>query len=70
MLLNVKKVDVQLEEEMYMNSCSRSGGCTIIRRCSNCGEPRYNACIYKKDEEMSNVYSSDWFQLISGVVVD
>ncbi len=41
-----------------MNSRSRGGGCTTMRRYNNCGEPGYNACIYKKNEEMSNVYSS------------
>ena len=52
-------MDIQLEEEMYTNGRGRSGGCTTIRRCSNCSEPGYNTRIYKKDEEMSNVYSSD-----------
>ncbi len=59
-----------MEEEIYMNSRGQGRGCTIIRRCDNYGEPGYNTRICKKDEEMSNVYSSDWFQLISGVVVD
>ncbi len=61
---------MQLEEEIYMNSRSRNKGRTMLRRCGNCNKPRYNARIYKKDEEMSNVYSSGWFQLIFGVVVD
>jgi len=42
-----------------MNSRNRDGGCITIRRYSNCGEPGYNAYIYKKDEEMSNVYISE-----------
>jgi len=25
---------------------------------------------YKKDKEMFNIYSSDWFQLISSVMID
>ncbi len=41
-----------------MNSYSQSEGYMIIRRYSNCGEPGYNTRIYKKDEEMSNVYNS------------
>ncbi len=61
---------MQLEEEIRINSCSRGGGCTIVRRYSNCSEPGYNIYIYKKDEEMSNVYSFDWFQLIFDVVMD
>ncbi len=69
-LLNVKKVDIQLEKEIYINGYSRGGGCTTIRRCSNCSESGYNAYICKKDEEISNIYSFKWFQLIIGVVVD
>ncbi len=61
---------MQLEEEMYINGRSRSKGYTTIRRYDNCNEPRYNTRIYKKDEEMSNIYSSDWFQLILGVVMN
>ncbi len=52
-------MDMQLEEEMRINGCSRGGGCTTMWRCGNCGEPRYNMHIYKKDEEMFNVYSSE-----------
>ena len=52
-------MDIQLEEEMYMNSHNQNGGCTIIRRYSNYSKPRHNARICKKDEEMSNVYSSE-----------
>ncbi len=63
-------MDIQLEEEIYMNSCSRNRGHMTIRRYSNCGEPGYNTYICKKDEEISNIYSSDWFQLIFDVVVD
>jgi len=58
-LLNVKEVDVQLTEEMYVSGRDQGGSCTTMRRCSNCNEPGYNACIYKKDREMSNVYNSD-----------
>ena len=59
MLLNIREMDIQLKEEMHMNGRGRGGGRTTIRRCSNCGEPGYNACICKKDEEISNVYSFD-----------
>ena len=52
-------MDIQLEEEIYMNSCSRSGGRTIIRHCSNCSELGYNIRICKKDEKIFNIYSSD-----------
>ena len=55
---------------MYANGYNRGGGHTTIRYCGNCNEPRYNIYIYKKDEEMFNIYSSDWFQLIFGVVMD
>ena len=58
MLLNAKKMDVQLEKEIYTNSRSRGRGCTTMRCCGNYSEPRYNVRICKKDEEMSNVYSS------------
>ncbi len=58
-LLNVREMDVQLEEEIRANGCNRSGSRTIIQRYGNCGEPGHNAYICKKDEEMSNVYSSD-----------
>ncbi len=59
MLLSVKEIDTQLKEEIYTSGRSRGGGRTIMRRCSNCGEPGYNIHIYKKDEEMFNVYSFD-----------
>jgi len=59
MLLNIKTVDVQLEEGIYMSGCSRGGGCMTMWSCGNCNEPGYNARTCKKDEEMSNVYSSE-----------
>ena len=59
MLLNVRKVDVQLEEEMHTNGCNRGEGRTTMRRYSNCNELGYNMRICKKDEEISNIYSSD-----------
>ena len=59
MLLNVKEMDMQLEEEMCISGCSRGRGCTTIWCYSNCGELKYNIRIYKKDEEMFNVYSSE-----------
>ena len=52
-------MDIQLEKEMRMNGRGQGGDRTIVRRCGNCGELGYNARICKKDEEMSNVYSSD-----------
>ncbi len=42
-----------------MSGCSRDEGRITMRCCGNCGELRYNMRIYKKDEEISNVYSSD-----------
>ncbi len=50
---------MQLEEEMCMNGRSRNKDRMTVRRCGNCGEPGYNTRIYKKNEEMSNIYSSD-----------
>ncbi len=44
---------------MRTNGYSQGKGCTIMRCCNNYGEPGYNACIYKKDKEMSNIYSSN-----------
>ena len=61
---------MQLEEEIRMNNRGQGGGCMIMQRYGNCGEPRHNVRIYKKDEEIFNVYSFDWFQLIFDVVVD
>ena len=52
-------MDVQLEKEMYINGRGRNKGYTTIQRYSNCGESRHNAYIYKKDEEMFNIYSSN-----------
>jgi len=50
---------MQLEEEMYMIGRSQGGGRTTVRRYGNYGKPGHNTRIYKKNEEMSNVYSSD-----------
>src|SRR6266699_2004430 len=58
-LLNAKEVDTQLEKEMYTNGRNRDRGRTTMQRYDNCSKPGHNARIYKKDEEMSNVYSSD-----------
>ncbi len=52
-------MDTQLKKEIYTSGRSRDKGRTIIRRCGNCSEPRHNIRTYKKDKEMSNVYSSD-----------
>ena len=56
-LLNVKEINIQLEEEMRTNGRSQGGGRTTVRRYGKYGEPGYNTCICKKDKEMSNVYS-------------
>ncbi len=58
-LLNVREVDAQLREEMRTNGRSQGRGCTIMRCCSNRGEPGYNICTCKKNEKMSNIYSSE-----------
>ncbi len=52
-------MDAQLEKKMCTSDRNQGGGHTTVRRYGKCSEPRYNARIYKKDEEMSNVYSSD-----------
>ena len=52
-------MDAQLEKEIRTNDRNRSGGRTTIRRYGNCNEPGHNMRIYKKDEEMSNIYNSD-----------
>ncbi len=44
---------------MRINGRGRGGGRIIIRRCNNYSEPGYNIRIYKKNEEMFNVYSFD-----------
>ncbi len=61
---------MQLKEEIYTNNYSRSKGYTTIRRYNNCNELRYNVYICKKDEEISNIYNSNWFQLILNVVIN
>ncbi len=43
---------------MCMSGRNRGKGCMTMRCCDNCGEPGYNVRICKKDEEISNVYSS------------
>ncbi len=58
-LLNVREMDMQLKKEMCTNGRSQGGGRTTVRCCSNCSEPGHNTRIYKKDEEISNVYSSE-----------
>ncbi len=58
-LLNIKEVNAQLKEEMRMSGCGQSGGRITMRCYGNCGELGYNARTCKKDEEMSNVYSSE-----------
>ncbi len=50
-------MNMQLEEEMCTNSRGQSGGRITMRHYSNCGEPGHNTHIYKKDKEMSNIYS-------------
>ncbi len=52
-------MDIQLKKEIRTNGCDRNKDHTIIRHYNNCSELGYNMRIYKKDEEMSNVYSSD-----------
>jgi len=52
-------MDAQLEEEMRTSGRGQDSGRTTMRRCGNCGEPGYNTRIYKKNEEMSNEYSSN-----------
>ncbi len=51
-------MDIQLEEEMYINDHSRNKSRTTIQHYSNYNELRYNVHIYKKDKEIFNIYSS------------
>jgi len=44
---------------MCTSGRGQDGDRMIVWRYGNCGEPRYNARICRKDEEMFNVYSSD-----------
>ncbi len=41
-----------------------------MRYYNNRNKPGYNVHIYGNDEEMTNVYSCNWFQLIFDIVVD
>ncbi len=50
---------MQLEEEIHTNSRSQSGDRITIRYCDNCSESGHNTRTYKKNEETSNIYSSD-----------
>ncbi len=59
MLLNIREMDIQLREEIRTNGRGQDEGRTTMQRCGNCSEPGYNVRICKKDEEMSNVYSSE-----------
>ncbi len=65
MLLNVKEVDVQLKEKIYINDRSQGGGCITIHCYSNYNEPGHNI-----DKKMFNIYNSNWFQLILDIVTD
>src|SRR6266699_2272738 len=58
-LLNIKEIDTQLEEKIYISGRSRGGDRTIIQCCGNCNEPKYNTRTCKKDKEISNVYNSE-----------
>ena len=58
-LLSARKIDMQLKEEMRMNSRNRSRGRTTIQRYSNYSKLGHNAYTCKKDEETSNIYSFD-----------
>ncbi len=51
-------MDTQLKEEMHINGRNRGGSYTTMQHYNNCNEPRYNTRTYKKDEEISNIYSS------------
>ncbi len=59
MLLNAKKMDIQLEKEMRTNGRSQGESYITMRRYGNYGEPGYNTRTYKKDEEISNIYNSN-----------
>ena len=50
---------MQLKEEMRINGRGRGGGRITMWRYGNYNELGYNIYIYKKDEEMFNIYSSD-----------
>ena len=52
-------MDMQLQKEIRTNGRSRGESRMTMQRCGNYSELGYNACIYKKDEEMFNIYSSD-----------
>jgi hypothetical protein len=48
-----------VEQEMRTSGGRTRGGEPAQRRCGNCGKPGHNARTCQKDEEMSNVYSSE-----------
>jgi len=41
-----------------------------IRHYNDYRKPGNNMYIYRNDEDMTNIYDSDWFQLIFNGVVD
>ncbi len=55
---------------MYINDDCRQRDRTTMQYYNDRNKPGYNVHIYGNDEEMTNIYSCNLFQLIFDVVVD
>ncbi len=55
---------------MHINDDYRQKDRTTMQHYSDRNKPGYNIYIYRNDEEITNVYSCNLFQLIFGIVVD
>ncbi len=55
---------------MRINDDCRQRDRTTMQHYSDRNKPGYNVYICRNDEEMTNVYSCNLFQLIFGVMVD
>jgi hypothetical protein len=58
-IINSNDVDVQLKQETRSRRGRTEEGASTQRRCGTCGKPGHNSRTCQKDEEMSNVYSSE-----------
>ena len=68
-ILLQKDIEEQIQQESRKSSGRQRGGQPSQQLCRNCKKPGHNARTCQKDEELSNVYSSDQIQLIVLVVV-
>ena len=58
-VIDQRDIDQQLEQERRTSGGRKKWGEPSQRRCGTCGKPGHNARTCQKDEEISNVYSSE-----------